>query len=83
MLCKVDIEGAEIDLFKHLRKAKPTKHGGPPMCLVDRFWVEFHSWMYEEGSAAKQIKSFEDSFEEKVARWCKTSKHQPRFKAWY
>ena len=82
VLCKVDIEGSEVELFKHLRKAKPTKYG-PPMCLIDRLWVEFHSRMFEEGRAASKMKSFETSFEEDIERLCRKSKYKPKFRAWY
>lgn len=63
VVLKIDIEGAEIPLLKHMLVSNE-------ICMVDVFYVEWHSWMLSDPKAIAKTKAFEDGFLETVTEHC-------------
>jgi FkbM family methyltransferase len=75
VVLKIDIEGAEIPLLKHMLEA------GNEICLVDHFFIEWHSWLLAEGSARKETEVFEnDLINKTITRKCGAT---PEFGGWH
>ena len=74
VVLKIDIEGAEIPLLKHMLVSKA-------ICMVDVFYVEWHSWMLSDPKAVAKTKAFEDGFLEAVSGHC--GGPAPELGAWH
>jgi len=75
VVLKIDIEGAEIPLLKHMLAATDKAS-----CIVDHYFVEWHSWMLSDQKAAAEIKLFEDGFVDLVTKHCGNA---PEFGGWH
>lgn len=75
VVLKIDIEGAEIPLLRHLLADKKKE-----LCKVDHVFVEWHSWMLSDKKAANEVKQFEENFIEKVREFCGKA---PEFGGWH
>lgn len=75
VILKIDIEGAELPLLKKFLKSAPLP------CLVDIFYVEWHSWMIADLKERAETEAFETGFLDAVAAVCGGKK--PTFGAWH
>lgn len=64
LILKIDIEGAEIPLLK-----KWLKSGQLP-CLVDIYYVEWHSYMIAKTAGRAETQAFENGFADAVGEVC-------------
>jgi len=75
VVLKIDIEGAEIPLLKHMLD------DGDEICLVDHFFVEWHSWLLTDGKARQETETFEnDLINKTITRKCGAT---PEFGGWH
>ena len=74
VLLKIDIEGAEIPLLKHM-----LTNGGNMACNIDHYIVEWHAWLMK-GQAKKNTEQFENTFNTTV--WDKCGKNI-KFDPWH
>eukprot|EP00041_Stephanoeca_diplocostata_P041157 m.1642512 g.1642512 ORF g.1642512 m.1642512 type:complete len:188 (-) comp53798_c0_seq1:238-801(-) len=64
VILKIDIEGAELPLLKKFLTKPPLP------CLVDVYYVEWHSWMIANPAEKAKIVEFETTFLDRVAQKC-------------
>ena len=75
ILLKIDIEGAEIPLLKHM-----MENGGNMACDVDHYIIEWHAWLMK-GEAAARTAKYETTFNETV--WQKCGRDNVKFDPWH
>jgi FkbM family methyltransferase len=56
VILKIDIEGAEIPLLKHMVDA------GDEICTIDHFLIEWHSWMLADPKSQGETEAYEKDF---------------------
>lgn len=56
VILKIDIEGAEIPLLKHMLAS------GDEICRVDHFLIEWHSWLLSNKEQQAETAQFENDF---------------------
>lgn len=75
VILKIDIEGAEIPVLKKFITSATLP------CLVDTYYVEWHSWMIADPKDRTETETFETGFLDTVAGLCNGRK--PAFGAWH
>lgn len=75
VILKIDIEGAEIPLLKKFLTSAPLP------CLVDTYYIEWHSWMIASPTERQDTEKFESNFLDAVAGVCSGVK--PTFGSWH
>ena len=75
VILKIDIEGAEIPLLKHMLES------GDEICQVDHFLIEWHSWLLSNVAQKEETERFENDFINKtVTEKCGKT---PKFGMWH
>jgi len=75
VILKIDIEGAEIPLLKHMLES------GDEICRVDHFLIEWHSWLLSNVAQKEETEKFENDFINKtVTEKCGKT---PKFGMWH